>query len=301
MTHFSALSLGEIVTWTPPSQVEFSKLQEAVSAAGIDRKILRDMLPRNAFARAARSLEGRIIRIVEERPEAIDFQLTREYLNEVAHEYFYHKEAVVTLTKKSGDVTCESDSELAVHIKSLIDAEMGKRGAADVTTLVQRVFAKQGGDLVSLRDAGGCYFVPACQLEIVTRVQTLLDRIDGRLNRFQVSGGNEETSKSVAESMTDHFAKMIDEFQASLEVVHADSSKDVLKRRVDRMAEMRFKLGTFRDLLRENAEGIEQALAQSDEKFSEAQGRPNPKTPTPKPTSPVRPSKPLPDQPALSF
>ena len=133
MTHFSALSLGEIVTWTAPSQVEFSKLQEAVSEAGIDGKILRDMLPRNAFARAARSLEGRIIRIVEERPEAIDFQLTREYLNEVAHEYFYHKEAVVTLTKKSGDVTCESDSELAAHIKSLIDAEMGetRRGGRD--------------------------------------------------------------------------------------------------------------------------------------------------------------------------
>ncbi|TWT58930.1 hypothetical protein KOR42_23170 [Thalassoglobus neptunius] len=267
MTETSTLSLGEIVTWTPPTVVEFSLLKEAVAHAGLDSKLLTEMLPRHAFARAANRLEeNRIVRKVDEDSTLIRFQLTSEFLDSENHELHYHREATVSVQKKTGIV--ESDvSEVAARIQSLLDAELKVRKSADVTRLIQRIFDKHSGDLVSIRDAGGAYFVPSNQEEIVVRVSDFLVKIDGKLRRFKIGAADESTSGSIADSMTDHFHKLISDFRGTLEIVTPDSSESVLRRRRDRIQELRFKLSTFRDMLQENADGIHSALNEAEQEF----------------------------------
>ena len=55
---------GEIITWScAGGAIRHFELVDALSASGLDPKAARDMLPRNAFARACRKLaEARIIR-----------------------------------------------------------------------------------------------------------------------------------------------------------------------------------------------------------------------------------------------
>lgn len=261
----ATLAFGEIVSWTPPVSVDYGHLKEALSSAGLDAKLLAsDMLPRNAFARASHKLEeNRIIRQIEETPTHLLFQATREWLDQAEHEMKYSKEAVIRLDKKTGHVECEV-AALQSAVQAMLDAEIQVRRAADITRLVQRIFDRHKGDLVSIREAGGAYFVPQGQTEIVDRVQEFMAKVGGKLVRFAIGGGSEETSRSIAESMTEHFSHLVAEFRQSLEIVSPDCSAFVLQRRHARIRELRFKLDTFRDLLSENAEGIGKAIADAE-------------------------------------
>lgn len=260
--HAQLGTLGEIVSWRSPAHVRFADLKAALSGAGLDDELAKDMLPRHAFSRAAKQLEeGRIIRKVEEDDSSIEFQFTREYL--VSGEYQYTKETTVQLDKASGAVTCPNN-ELETLAQSLLYDEMAKRRSNDITRIIQRVFEAYKGDLISIREQGGVYFVPSHHEQLVDNVDTLLSQIGGKLRRFRVSPDGGSTSESVAESMHEHFASLIEEFKQSCLVVTEDSSPEVAQRRTQTLIELRLKLDAYKDLLRDYAENIETGLDDAD-------------------------------------
>src|SRR3954453_5856632 len=147
---------GEIITWNcAGAGIRHFELIDALSASGLDPKAARDMLPRNAFARACRKLaEARIIRKVGEDEDLIRFQFTAE--RREGDHYEYDLETMLTLRKADGEIACDLPG-LATLAREALDEAMGTRTAGDITSLIQRLFARQA-DLFPIREQGGCYF-----------------------------------------------------------------------------------------------------------------------------------------------
>lgn len=263
------LSQGEIVSWECPSNVSVERLREGVAAAGFDGSVVRDMLPRNAFARAAGKLkENRVITQTGETDEFLYFQLTKSIVDDRAHEADFYREAVLRLSKDSGNIVVHSamhldDSEkatLVAHVAKLMGDEIGTRTAQDITRMVKSVFEKKSSDLVTVKDGGGVYFVPAGQLELVDQTQLLFETIGGKVRRF-VIGVSEKSSASVADSMADHLTRLVVEFRKSCEDVEPSTSAAVIKRRRETHQKLKAKLDAFRELLAGHHESVTGALA----------------------------------------
>lgn len=255
--------LGEIVSWRAPAEVRFVDLKAAMTAAGIDEKMLRDMLPRHAFSRAARKLaDNRIIRKVSEENGKLKFQFTKEYLRNGQYEYAL--ETNLELDVATGDVDC-SDAGLQKLAKSLVDSEMAVRKSADVTRLIQRTFDQNKGDLIPIREQGGVYFVPESHVGLADNVDDLLRKIGGALRRFKVSSDGASTSNSVASAMNDHFLSMIAEFEQSCSEIDAGDgvSATIQKRRTERINELRAKLTAYKDIMQDYAETIETKIEEA--------------------------------------
>jgi hypothetical protein len=251
-------TLGEIVSWRAPGEVRYVDLQNAMKTAGIDETLLREMLPRHGFSRAARKLsEGRIIRKVSEDDTSLKFQFTKEYLR--GGQFEYALETHLELNKATGLIDCP-DYSLQTMAQQLLAGEMAVRKSSDVTRLIQRTFDQNKGDLIPIREQGGVYFVPESHEHLADSVDNLLRAIGGALRRFKVSADGASTSQSVASAMNDHFESLIAEFEASCASVGSDASPTVQKNRTERINELRVKLNAYKDIMQDYAETIEKKI-----------------------------------------
>lgn len=250
--------IGVIVSWKAPTEVSFHNLRDAITNAGLDASLARDMLPRHAFSRAATEMsEARIIKKVEESKDRLVFQFTKEYLH--SGEWQYAKEAVLSLNKKTGDVFSQ-DYTLANHAQLLVHKHIMRRTAADVSRIVQKVFEKYGGDLVPLRDQGGVYFVPDSCAWLVQAVESLLLAIGGGLRKFQLHGGDDSTDASVANAMADHVLALVKDFRDSCESITKESDQEVVVRRLNGLKDLRAKLTAYSTLLAYHSTNLETAM-----------------------------------------
>lgn len=240
-------SVGTIVSWEPPHEVAFSKLRQVVIDCGFDAKYARDMLPRDAFSRAAKELcKDRIIRRVDEDDNEIQFQFTKEWLEH--NEFQYEKECEMFLDKQTGVIRSDSP-DLATAAHDLLIAHQAKRNTSDITRMVQKIFDDRKGDLVPLRRNGGVYFVPQSHQDLVDKTHTLMVAIGGSLSRFSIKFGDDKTDKSIAEAMADHLIGLIDDLKMSYRDLSSESSDKVKQRRIDKILEMRDKLQSYEGLL----------------------------------------------------
>src|SRR3954452_20959198 len=148
--------LGEIISWTCPGvAVRHADVATALTDAGLNVSVARQLLPRHAFARACKKLaHDRIIRPVSEDAEAITFQFTQE--SRAGDKYEYKLETMLKLEKATGRVRCDL-AGLATLAQELLDRAIDHRTGSDVTRLIQRLFHRHA-DLFPVREAGGVYF-----------------------------------------------------------------------------------------------------------------------------------------------
>lgn len=239
--------VGKIVSWVSPKEVAFSTLRAAIVDCGFDAKYAREMLPRDAFSRAARELsDQRIIRRIDEDADEVHFQFTREWLS--ANEFLYAKECDMYVNKVTGAVRSD-DYELAERAHELLLSHQAKRKKSDITRLIQRIFKDRKGDLVPLTDNGGAYFVPECHDQIVKQVADLLNAIGGKLKPRLISANDKDTDESVAQDMADHMLSLIDDFRASCKNFCSETSDRVRQNRLDELLELRDKLKGYDGLL----------------------------------------------------
>jgi hypothetical protein len=251
-------NLGTIVTWGSPANITLSELRNALTSAGLEPDLARELLPRNAFSRAAKEMEeGRIIQRFNEDASSISFQFTKSEVH--SHGIKYDREAVLVLDKASGRVTC-TDSVLESVAQAEVDKQMGHRNAGDVTRLVQKVFDNHKGDLVPLRKGGGVYFVPNTHQALVEQVWHFLLSIGGRMSRFAINAGDTTTEGSVADSLVEHFTSMIDDLHKEIGEVDLESPADAISRRRDQIELLKTKLSCYRFLLQDTAETIEKQI-----------------------------------------
>jgi hypothetical protein len=249
--------LGEIVSWTAPSKVQRADLLAALTTAGLSEDMAPEMLPRNAFKRAVRGLEeGRIIRQCEEDKDEVAFQFTNEFLQN--GEYEYLTECFVRVNKTTG-VCTSNDTAMAQLASDKLVEKMEERTASDITRMIQSLF-KRNADLFSVREAGGCYFVPQQHVSLVEQVEEFLDLIGGGVRRFEISNTKNAT-KSAAQAVKDQIDDLVTEFSSYLEMLKSDSPQQVTIA-TKKIAIVKAKAETYRELLGDYAESFKVAVAE---------------------------------------
>lgn len=251
--------LGQIVTWAVPGGTGLARLRDALEAAGLDPQMAADLHPRHLLRRALRDMKaGRVICQLRELGDGwVSFQLTKESAGSTAA--VYTSEAVVRLELTTGRVEADVPA-VRDRARELMDRHATNREAADLTRLLQRIYAAYTADLIPIRDQGGAYFVPDSHRALVDKTRVLLEGIGGKLRRFAVRLGCEDTAASVAESLTSYLSELIREFRESCATVTADSRVDVIERRAGKMTALKRRMESYRGLLGAYAEQIADEL-----------------------------------------
>ena len=266
--------LGEIVSWylPPGAEVRYSHLTDALRDSGLDAGVARAFLPRNAFARAVRKLtEQRIIRKVDEDEAAVRFQFTRETNTGDALEYT--REAILTLAKETGAITCGDDPALEQRAKDAFDEAMDRRTSSDITAVVQRLFSdrkRPDVDLVPVRKQGGAYFVRKEALGFVDKVGAFLDRLHGELTRLPIAAGYGSGEKVVSVSVAEKISGLIGELDEVVDGFDPDPAKQHARSIAaagDRVKLIRHKIASYAEYLADQRESLEAALKVSGDRL----------------------------------
>jgi hypothetical protein len=114
---------------------------------------------------------------------------------------------------------------------------------------VQRLVESAGADLVSVREAGGAYFVPVAHAELVERLRELLARIGGSLATYRIAAGDADTDQAIGEAVITHLRALISDWHQSVSTIGADTPEFVVERRLARMHELRAKIESYRGVL----------------------------------------------------
>jgi hypothetical protein len=270
------LGYGEIVSWKSPKECDYADIITSLTSRNLDVGVARALLPRNAFIRGVRSMEEkRIIRKVREDSDNIVFQLNKIEKDASGVGFEYPHETEITLDKSSGMVSCP-DSVLGASVQVLLNLEMGRRTSGDITKIVQTLFQKAGNDLIPIREHGGAYFVPAHMAHLVDQVRDFLGDIGGEIRRFGGLSGD-STREALSVAIGSHFEAMIAEFHDTIEGLNTESSDAVRDRRSATLADLRFRLNSYRDLLQLSAEEIDYQLSEAEkEMFARLNGVINP-------------------------
>ncbi len=200
--------LGEVIAWKLPRNVLTTKadLVNALSLAGLDTKLARDLCLRHAFVRACRKLEAaRIIRKVEENQHRLRFQFTREHLDVSLRRMDYAFDAMVDLDKDSGDVT-SSDGAMEALAKSELAKALEERRTSDVTRILMACFRKEA-HIAPIK--GGVFFVPSAHIDLIRKVENFCIHLQGRLDRMPVPDGTVQGNNTVAVVMNDSFMDLM--------------------------------------------------------------------------------------------
>ena len=250
--------LGEVLAWACPGlSVAHSALVAALTDAGLDASVARELAPRHAFSRACKKLsEQRIIRPVSEDANTVKFQFTQE--SREGDRFEYTLETMLTLEKQTGAVTCEL-SGLATMAQEELDRCIAVRTGSDVTRIVQRLFEKQA-DLFSIRPQGGTYFVPQKHAAFVDKIQDFLNRVGGRLLRFPVPAGTEEGDRSVTAAVAEGVSVVIEEHRAAVASFGTDTRNDTLERAAEKIRTTRFKVQAYAEYLAGEKAALDRAL-----------------------------------------
>lgn len=265
--------LGEIITWTvkPSRQLSLLDLKAALGAAGLDQDVARDLLPRNAFARAARQMaERRIIRRIGEAEAEILFQFTAEQME--IDRFAYAIETVLVLDKVTGEIRVATDGRggmatadeeaLRARAQVLTESCLATRTASDITTIVQRLFKQsRTADLFPLRPAGGVYFVAAAHQQFVDQVADFVRRTGGAVNRFPVARGTPDGDAAVRDAVTAGLNALIRDHEAAVDGFDLDTRDGTLARAAERLKRIRHKVESYAEYLAEQKAALDQHLA----------------------------------------
>lgn len=249
--------IGSIVTWSLRDvNVPVRSLREAMRENAFDPEWVRDMLPRHAFSRAAKHLEEhRIIRRVQEERDHLLFQFTAEHRD--ASQMKYQMECVLALNKTTGEITVASDGgrpEPAIRIRDAARAKLAEASAsrctADVTRLLQRIFAKADVDLIPIRKAGGVYLVMNEQTGFLDRIDKLLRRLaDGQaLSRFPVEGSG-GGKVNAAEAIRAYIQNLIEEQKQAVEELTGEERSSTKVRAGERLDALSLKIEAYASFL----------------------------------------------------
>ena len=255
--------LGEIITWKIPRvAISHADLITGLMASDLDCDVVKEIAPRNAFARACSKLDNeRIIRKVAEDHATISFQFTREALED--GKFNYHFESLLFLDKHSGNITSEN-----LELEQLAKVEFGRcmelRTANDVTKIVQRLFERHA-DLFLIRDQGGVYFAPEVHQDFVVKVESFVRNIGGSLQRFPIPAGSPQGDLAVQEAVANGLQGIIDEHMEAVAKFGEDTRPDTLHRAEKKIRITKLKIEGYGLYLDKKRSDLEASLQDASE------------------------------------
>jgi len=257
--------LGEILTWHCNGiKCSHADLVSALTDSDLDATVARELLPRHAFARAARKLsDQRIIRKLDEDATSIRFQFTAERRQDT--QFSYDIETILMLDKATGRV--ESDiPELTAKAQAEVDRCIGERTGGDVSRVVKRLF-ERSADVFPIREEGGAYYLPVEHVEHANKIEAFLKRLNGGMRRFPIPAGTPQGDRSVKESVESGLDALIAEHRSATEAFSLDTRDSTLMKAVERLNAIRFKIEAYSVYLGDAHERLEEHLADAREQL----------------------------------
>lgn len=267
-----------IVAWDLPQHIQFGVLQAQLQQHGFPAELLREMLPRNAFARIRQGLERegqRIIRVVEEREDVLLVQFTKESHDTQQPDkpaLRYDPETVISIEKRTGLITCEVP-ELVEKISNLMGEAKRVRSRSDVTRLLKKIFAlgvgsnQTGGRLFPFNHQGYTYFVPHTDSaeDLLNRVDQLLVGLGGKLKRLVLQLDQGKNAEEILGLVDLEMEARIRDLELELEErdlsTPTKTLKGVVESRLEAVQLLYGQLDLFGSFLSEKANGLADRLA----------------------------------------
>jgi hypothetical protein len=256
---------GEIITWNVQGmKIPHSRLVEALEHCGIETRFVREMVPKNAFLRAARKLANdRIIRRLDEDEAKIRFQFTAEH--RASDGFQYERETILTLSKSDGSITCDHAGLLALA-RAEFDAAFGTRTPSDVSSVINRIFASQA-DIFSIKQTAGVFFVPQSHAQVVDRVECFVTRLGGTVSRFPVPKGTAQGDASVKASVSNGLQEMIWAHEEAIAEFSVSTRSDTFERTAQRIQVTQHKLLSYAEYLGAEKERLEGLVTDAKERL----------------------------------
>jgi hypothetical protein len=265
--------IGYVVWWNV-REVEASRdwFKASLDTVGLDgERYAREHNYRATFIRCLRSLEEqRIIRKVKEDSGRLVFQFTAEKLIDDDPEnphLEYTPETVIEIDKSAyftegnfADALIKCDAVLKPILVEMFDKERQTYRSGDLTRYIQRIF-KDHADIVSLREQGSVYFVPASFGNLVSQVAQVLETCPkgtAQLEFFPVPDA--ESSRSmvghgVESEIVAIFTKMDDEIK-KMKAGNTDITEKWVDHRQKKIREMRERLTMYSEVLGDTAQRL---------------------------------------------
>lgn len=254
---------GEVIAWEAHGKHHVSKVRSALVGAGLDEAVAKDFKPRHAFARACAELEeSRIIRKLGETDTLIHFQFTAEQ-KEVVNEqgrFGYHFEAILSLDKKAGTITCD-DANLKALAESQLQDALEIRRANDVTAIVQRLFKTKDADLFPIRDGGAVYFATLRHAELIGKIANFVRTLGGSFHRLPIQPGTPEGDLTLQGAVSRGLASLIAKHENAVNDFDDDTRASTLERAAKKIAHTREKIACYAAYLGEERARLEKSVA----------------------------------------
>lgn len=263
---------GEIVAWKAAGPHKFKHVVKSLEDAGLDPKVVRERLPRNAFARSLKELgKNKVVDVLSDDKDTMTFQFSGKQLDTEGKEILYSAEDFLTLTKDTG-IVASKNQDLAKKAQDLVNENLVKWTTGDITSVIQRLF-DQHADLIPVREQGGAYFVFASQLPFVDKIEGFLLKLGGKMKRFPVPEGSKAGDAAVQDSLTDYLAKLVADHEAAIENFDASTREGTFTEAAERINLTRTKIQAYAQLLtdqgKELLEGVDSANVRLAEKVAQ--------------------------------
>lgn len=256
---------GEVIAWESHGKHYVAAVRKALADAGLDEVFARDFKPRHAFARACQELEdSRIIRKLHETDTLIHFQFTAEQKEQASGDqgrYDYKFEAILSLEKHSGTITCD-DSNLKTMAEAQLQEALEIRRANDVTAIVQRIFKKQDADLFPIRDGGAVYFATLRHAELIGQVANFVRALGGSFYRLPIQPGTPDGDQTLQSAVSRGLASLIAEHENAVNDFDSDTRASTLERAAKKIAHTREKIACYAAYLGEERARLERSVAE---------------------------------------
>ena len=258
--------VGEIVSWEVPAgfKIEAEVLRKAMSDAGLNSKMARDVCASNAFRRATHEMkENRVIRKVKDENGFLYFQFTSEHLK--GGEYEYSKECVLRINKDSGVVSGQNPGLVSLA-QNLVDEKIRFRYKTDITNILKRLF-RDHGDLFPICSNGGAYFVPQQHVGLCSQIQQMLQSIGAKLRQWE-QADSPCNSANAAEAIFDHIKEMVQEYSELIADMDISNDKSIAKTTL-KLSAVKMKMSFYQDTLCEYADDIDGLLLDATREFGD--------------------------------
>ena len=276
--------LGYLVFWNIREvDVTRTAFAAALEEAGLDPKYAKEHNARSSLIRALNSLkEQKIVKMVSEDRVYARFQFTAELKSGEgdAARLSYHPQVIVTVDKehylmfhdeepdafrksitKVDDAKTDLQSADAESIKDQLAAaferERSSYKSSDITRYVQSILEDEA-DIVSLRQQGSIYFVPATFQTQVEAIRALINQIGGAHSRFDAIPVPDvkDARKTVGNAFAEEVANTLASLDKEVEEMN-NSDKDIadkwVNHRKDQITKIKARIDMYAEVLGEKA------------------------------------------------
>jgi hypothetical protein len=253
------------MTWWSLRDVDLTRDRfiAILEECGLNKAYAREHNYRSAFKRALKSLEEkRIIRFVDETPFRLVYQFTKELKREdtATPRLEYDRETLIVIDKeiyrqseKFEDALVEGIPDIKKALIALFYQEKTRYNSGDVTRYIQRIFEDEA-DIITLRDQGCLYFVPAAYREVLDKVSRLVRQISGNDRAFEfvplpdTSSGRVLVKRSIEDETQMTYEVLAAEIETAMKSKQEVS--EVWKTtRISRILGLQERLATYAELL----------------------------------------------------